>query len=66
MVTQGKVISPDLSVPVGGLANIVKVSASASGSARLRGYRRTIDQAFHRPALSPRTSGIPDRHVRSP
>jgi ABC-type nitrate/sulfonate/bicarbonate transport system substrate-binding protein len=40
MVTQGKVISPDLSVPVGGLANIVKVSASVNGQAA-----PTVDEA---------------------
>jgi ABC-type nitrate/sulfonate/bicarbonate transport system substrate-binding protein len=40
MVTQGKVISPDLSVPAGGLANIVKVSASANGQPE-----PTVDEA---------------------
>lgn len=33
MVTEGKVISPDLSVPAGGLSNIVKISASVNGQA---------------------------------
>jgi ABC-type nitrate/sulfonate/bicarbonate transport system substrate-binding protein len=40
MVTRGKVISPDLSVPTGGLANIVKLSASANGQAA-----PTVDEA---------------------
>jgi ABC-type nitrate/sulfonate/bicarbonate transport system substrate-binding protein len=31
MVTEGKVISPDLSVPADGLANIAKVSAFVNG-----------------------------------